>query len=325
MSTEERPAKRAREDTPAETSIIRSPDYWFDDGSIILQAECTQFRVVKSLLAMHSTVFRDMFSMPLPVDEPLVEGCPVVVLAGDEAEDWKHLLKVMFPKECFVNDVPKVEELAGVLRLSKKYDIPSFRARALSRFKAEFPTELENYEGIRSEWVNISVDDGISPLGIIVKGVNLARELGIYSILPCAFYLIVVAPTVVEDMRGETFAKLAPADQVLCLQGYIALVQTHKETPSQWLSSAQVPSPGCTSPAACESARKDLLIQLGASAYNVVRVLAPWDEIAALKVCSPCRTAGRFAFDAAREKCWQKLPTYFGLPPWEELLKMDFE
>ncbi|KAJ7719908.1 hypothetical protein B0H16DRAFT_1261359, partial [Mycena metata] len=58
--------KRRRTDSGARTvPITQSAEYWFDDGNIILQVESTQFRVLKSLLAMHSFVFRDMFT-PLP-------------------------------------------------------------------------------------------------------------------------------------------------------------------------------------------------------------------------------------------------------------------
>jgi hypothetical protein len=50
------------------------------------------------MLSMHSTIFRDMFMMPLPADEPTVENCPIVVLFGDTAQDWTLLLGAIFPK-----------------------------------------------------------------------------------------------------------------------------------------------------------------------------------------------------------------------------------
>lgn len=94
------PAKRRRTDDAdaPEIPLLRSTEYWFDDGNIILQVESTQFRLTKSMLSMHSTVFRDMFMMPLPADEPTVENCPVVVLSGDSPQDWIHLLGAMYPK-----------------------------------------------------------------------------------------------------------------------------------------------------------------------------------------------------------------------------------
>nr|GAT43810.1 predicted protein [Mycena chlorophos] len=70
------PPKRARlipeSDAGADTPVGRSNKYWFNDGSVILQVESThvQFRVSKGVLAMHSPVFRDMFSLPPPSNEP---------------------------------------------------------------------------------------------------------------------------------------------------------------------------------------------------------------------------------------------------------------
>ena len=68
---------------------------WFADGNVILEAEERQFRVHRGILAMHSTVFKDMFEMPQPSEEPTVEGCPVVKLS-DTAADVEHLLSVVY-------------------------------------------------------------------------------------------------------------------------------------------------------------------------------------------------------------------------------------
>ncbi|KAJ7187910.1 hypothetical protein C8R46DRAFT_4465 [Mycena filopes] len=51
------PAKRQRKE---KVPIIRSNTIWHSDGSVVLQAQGTQFRVHWSLLAMHSSFFRDM-------------------------------------------------------------------------------------------------------------------------------------------------------------------------------------------------------------------------------------------------------------------------
>ncbi|KAF7297728.1 BTB domain-containing protein [Mycena kentingensis (nom. inval.)] len=108
MSTDARPAKRPRADEPApENPITRTPDYWFEDGSIVLQVESTQFRVAKTLLAKHSSVFRDMLSLP-STEDSLVEGCPVVVLPGDSTADWNH----MYPATYYDAEKPSIEQLS---------------------------------------------------------------------------------------------------------------------------------------------------------------------------------------------------------------------
>ncbi|KAJ7246387.1 hypothetical protein C8J57DRAFT_989782, partial [Mycena rebaudengoi] len=44
--------------------MVRSEDYWFADGTVILQVESTQFRLYKGILSQHSSVFHDMFCKP---------------------------------------------------------------------------------------------------------------------------------------------------------------------------------------------------------------------------------------------------------------------
>jgi len=68
---------------------------WLDDGSVVIQAELTQFRVHRTVLSRHSQVFRNMFSVPQPVYEDNIEGCPIVHLS-DSAQDVSHLLSALY-------------------------------------------------------------------------------------------------------------------------------------------------------------------------------------------------------------------------------------
>ncbi|KAJ7611822.1 hypothetical protein FB45DRAFT_941104, partial [Roridomyces roridus] len=73
----------------------RHAELWFDDGSIVIQAENTQFRVHRSILAARSLIFRDMFSFPQPLDAELVEGCPLARL-HDSAAELSVFLRAIF-------------------------------------------------------------------------------------------------------------------------------------------------------------------------------------------------------------------------------------
>ena len=68
---------------------------WFDDGSIVLNVETTLFRVHRTTLSKHSTVFEDMFSIPQPPDQATIEGCPIVK-KPDSARDFAYLLKALY-------------------------------------------------------------------------------------------------------------------------------------------------------------------------------------------------------------------------------------
>src|SRR6266436_1743325 len=109
-SSVQRTAKRSRTDTSnakpprpkrgdlwPNLNIILQGDPWLDDGNIILQAESTQFRFLRSILSASSSVFRGMFTVPQPVNEVLVDGCPVVHVS-DRAQDLHHVLKALFDR-----------------------------------------------------------------------------------------------------------------------------------------------------------------------------------------------------------------------------------
>lgn len=80
--------------------IKRDDKFWFEDGNIVLIARNIEFRVYKGILAKHSSVFQDMFSLPPPVAPESsrdtaapADACPVVHLS-DSPEDLRHVLRV---------------------------------------------------------------------------------------------------------------------------------------------------------------------------------------------------------------------------------------
>src|ERR1700761_655826 len=89
-------SKRQRTDSDSEsaTPISRSK-IWMPRGDIILQTQSTQFRINCDILAQQSPIFRDMFSIPQPVNEPTIDGCPIVHLS-DAAKDWELLLETLY-------------------------------------------------------------------------------------------------------------------------------------------------------------------------------------------------------------------------------------
>jgi hypothetical protein len=86
-------------DPSDETQIIRST-IWYHDGSIVLQAETTQFCVHASVLSQHSVVFRDMLSVPASAaTSDAVDGKPLVHVS-DRASEIKHLLLALYDPSC---------------------------------------------------------------------------------------------------------------------------------------------------------------------------------------------------------------------------------
>jgi hypothetical protein len=79
----------------------RVDDLWFSDGSIIIKAESTIFRISKCLLAARSTVFNDMITLPPPAESEmeLIDGIYVVTLP-DSAEDVEVFIRAIVDSRC---------------------------------------------------------------------------------------------------------------------------------------------------------------------------------------------------------------------------------
>jgi hypothetical protein len=74
----------------------RAKDLWFDDGSLILKAKGTLFRIYGGFLAARSSVFRDMLSFPPPKEgNATLDGCPIVFVY-DSPDDLAHFLRAIF-------------------------------------------------------------------------------------------------------------------------------------------------------------------------------------------------------------------------------------
>ncbi|KAJ7855714.1 hypothetical protein B0H14DRAFT_2754289 [Mycena olivaceomarginata] len=310
-------------DTPA-APLVRSTEYWFDDGNIILQVESTQFRVAKSGLSRHSSVFRDMFMMPLPADEPTVENCPVVVLSGDTAQDWTLFLETMYPKS-LMEEPPPFKLIAAILRLSKKYECPAFRKDCVRRLKTEFPTTLEEYDDLEAGTCIKGDRDIYRPI------LYLAREIGLHSIIPLIYchMLTLNRETYMPKILNVNDVSLGINDRFACLLGITNLQILQSTTTMAWLEVdlpfSALPAHDCLQPAECVAAVGDTILGEASIHPPPLRVISEWNEIWDIGMCRPCRKKAKDVFEAGRKKCWDKLPSMFGLPEWKELVSSDLE
>ncbi|KAI9573789.1 hypothetical protein HD554DRAFT_555906 [Boletus coccyginus] len=180
-----------------QSPLVRHPDLWFSDGSIVLRAENTLFRVHKSLLARHSGFFHDLFTLPQPETDakslPVhsvggIEGCEVLRL-HDAPEDVANLLTALVDGPFGNNDPADFQVVSGVLRLATKYVVDSLRERALNHLSAAWPATLKGWdvrEDISRSFELQGGSESIYPSPIAV--INLAREVNASSLLSSAFY-----------------------------------------------------------------------------------------------------------------------------------------
>ncbi len=196
-------AKRKRtEDSCTENieATTRSPHFWFEDGNVVLQAQCTLFRVHKSHLILHSDVMKDCFSCPQPEGAPTIEGCPLIHLP-DPKRDISNLCTLLyglyqyvveanlssskFIQFRFSIDVQGINTsyLGTMIRMGRKYNISFLKKSALTFLRNLFPRDLERWDVSHSE-----VERLCSPgRPFLFDVINLAYANEIPSILPAAF------------------------------------------------------------------------------------------------------------------------------------------
>jgi len=85
--------------TPSPSGYNSVDEVWFQDGTLIIEAEGSLFRVYGGLLGAESPVFHDMLEFPQPEGAESIDGCPVVHLS-DSAPDVNCFLKALFDYKC---------------------------------------------------------------------------------------------------------------------------------------------------------------------------------------------------------------------------------
>ncbi|KAK7008227.1 BTB domain-containing protein [Favolaschia claudopus] len=306
------PAKRQR----AENAPITRSDTWFSDGSVVLQANNTQFRVHWGVLALHSSVFSDMQGLPQPPDQPSVQGCPVVELQDDE-EDVKFLLQALYTPTFLGQQKMSFPAVAALVRLGRKYEFKDLYDAAVGRLTARFPMTLDEYDALklsgaeRREWPTLEAYRGIH-LDVIA----LASENNLPATLPCAYteiaklYKTVIFFDEVERRNGSD-SQQRP------------LAAIYLSYSLGWLRKWDFLG-DCARPGACGAVRERLLMVCMDNA--VVAALFKAEDIPMLTACCPtCLAHIRDSMNSGRKKTWDELPGLLDLPPWHELKNGDYQ
>ncbi|KAJ7184932.1 hypothetical protein C8R46DRAFT_1300551 [Mycena filopes] len=303
------------------SQLTKEKSLWFTDATLVLQAETRLFRVSPGILAAKSPVFHDMLSFPQPQDGETVDGCPLVRLT-DSGDDMTFFLKAIFHYDFFEPwpSTPKFPVVAGILRLSQKYQVDPLWKRALIHLSERCATSLKEAEELY-DW------EDAHPIELV----NLAREVSADWLLPAAFagccWLdpAVLVHGVPAGVGRTTALTLSPADVVLCLRAAVALHTTWSSNLVDFMWEP-LRIPGCTAPDECLEARLRCRREVEESRSNKVSVLCLWHDGNWFDVtgdfCATCVAAMRGMQDAANERYWQALPGIFDLPGWSALLAM---
>ncbi|KAF7359031.1 hypothetical protein MSAN_01243800 [Mycena sanguinolenta] len=321
--------------TAALHSPQRVPELWFDDGTIVIQAGNSLYRVYRGALAGRSSVFRDMLSCPQPPESDLVEGCPFVELPDPEVE-VTPFLKAIFDPVFFMPFPAKTEfdAVVGCLRLSNKYEVEYLRHRALVHFSSAYPTTLSKLDALlyrpgecpplESQSWEVSMEPASR-----IRAIQLAREVDAPWILPRAFYTLslnfnTLGVTIFHGAvyNGEKTC-LSLEDQTSFLKGYN--IQRNDTVDNLRFLLDPLDNQGChrPGPAGC-SLQKSKAMRHCPALLNKrpVNALYVWDGEAWHKLrnmCTPCLEALKKKHQDARQAFWDRLPEIYDLPSWEVL------
>ncbi|KAJ7608513.1 hypothetical protein DFH06DRAFT_1248240 [Mycena polygramma] len=303
-----------KSDNPPD-SLTRVEDLWFPDASLVLQASNRLFRVSGGLLCARSPVFRDILSIPQPENEPTIEGCPVVIL-HDSPDDTEYFLRAVFDSGFFERPPAPASfnVVAGILRLSLKYDVEYLQQRAILHLSAALPHTLADYDA-RAPGSPFGARNSEFAL------LTLVHELGPIWALPMAMYFACCLPVnaLLDGIPFDGYTThLSPSLQrtLLIARSTLAISQTH--TVLRCLRS--LPCEECASRDLClVKSRHAHDAFTGIKGVNPLDVMDPavWTTLTPI-LCAACYRAAKTEHQAAREKVWAELPSVFGLKPWEE-------
>ncbi|KAJ7185845.1 hypothetical protein C8R46DRAFT_1289076 [Mycena filopes] len=286
--------------TLVEAGVSTRSGIWMPYGDIILHVESTQFRVNRDVLAKHSSVFRDLFSVPQPANEPTTDGCHIVHLS-DNADDWAEVLASLY---------------------EPKYDFIEPQTAAVARIRYEFPSDFKAFNDLDADMTRIKYRRGI-----YCDLLNLAYECGIYSSIPLLAFCCLrenSLESLFDGVQRDDGSRVILSDELkinLALAfGKMALFQ-HRSL--AWLRDASVvPHASCLSATRCTEQRNAMARVVDhdhEGQFNLGYTIDQWDDRWTGMLCPLCEEAAIAVYDGNRRGAWELLPTFFGLPEWKDM------
>ncbi|KAJ7734151.1 hypothetical protein DFH07DRAFT_1065283 [Mycena maculata] len=296
--------------TPAENAT-RVESLWFPDHGLVLQAGNRLFRLPTGILAARSSVFNDMLLMPQPETQPMLDGCPIVVLQ-DLPADAEYFLTAIFDSSFF--EPPPYPTtfpiISAVLKLSTKYDVEYLRHRALLHLASASPRSLSEYVFLPSART--------FPLHYLeFPYLLLAHDFGLSWALPAAMYdacRLEIADLVDGIPVDGGRVKLSPSLQRKCLAGRETLLAQSRDA----FRFLRAPQDDCTDAACLESRLRLLDVLMENDLMDSAKTQNFWEghRPAFCAACGPAVDAASFA---AIHEIWEGLPVLFELGTWEQL------
>ncbi|KAI0636361.1 hypothetical protein C8Q77DRAFT_644075 [Trametes polyzona] len=226
-------------ESPEVVELKHSHDLWYDDGSVVIIAQDTGFLVHRTILASHSSRFRELFRKLQSNEDPELSGDSPVpgvpsLRVDDAASDMEHLLHALYRRDYLESMVPHIPfaVLSSLMRSGHKYAITGIVDEAASHledyYTTDFKTWVEHCRGERETTYDHSETEEFAEL---IELVNLSRLTGKFNMLPLALYRCAQYSS--EDLvygyhRADgpiEYFSVSPYDSSRCLDGRDWLMQ----------------------------------------------------------------------------------------------------
>jgi len=191
----------------------RDPQYYFPDGSLVLQVDQRLFNIQRSRLVLLSTVFSEMLEVPAAAKDPMegTSDAAPIVLEGDKEDEFLGLLWAIHLSPhgvcAFLASTPSEEHcltLLSVARLSRKYGfegLDTWAMESLHGFMAGIPFFIGVAMSVRLLQVSVLFQGPILERSValvktavldgkvaILPVLTFSESLGITALVPFTYY-----------------------------------------------------------------------------------------------------------------------------------------
>ncbi|KAG6887288.1 hypothetical protein C0995_016413 [Termitomyces sp. Mi166 len=189
-----------------------------EGGNIILITDKKAFRFHKRTLTSHSKEFAERIEIMNDGNTDIVDNCPVLEVPFASPFDLGHFLDALHdletpsPPQIFsIATLDDFHALEGILRVSTLTKTPVLRERAIAALQVRYPTTLAGWDNVRPPQrlptppplPDEEPEDWEWDRSLVI---NLAREVGAFSILPAAMAMLTN-----DCSAGEVFGVRLPS------------------------------------------------------------------------------------------------------------------
>lgn len=216
--------------------------------------------------------------------------------------------------------------LVAALTLGKKYDIRQLHIDARRRIFETFPITLNEDEDL-DLWRGVERPTAHPDFHSLL----MAKRAKLLSILPRVLYDCSKHYTASQMQNGfdigGSVGRFSIEDQITMFSSQKAMRDTAILTTYKWLFQPKHLASACETRPGCLLTRQDACRAMcGAVGLCEFAGLDSWDWPSSNledfgQLCTYCNAAAQVAHAAGREEFWERLPSLFNLPPWDELSK----